>query len=88
MSTGSQWKPSRRAQALDWWLTRILRSIGAGGVVYTTLIRPDGAEMIVFGAMATGLDIGKFAVALVRSALAEARQVNELADSDTGELKD
>lgn len=88
MSTGSQWKPSRRAQALDWWLTRILRSIGAGGVVYATVIRPEAAEMIVFGAMATGLDIGKFAVALVRSALAEARQVNEMSDSDTDASSD
>lgn len=84
-----EWKPSRREQRADRWLNRIIRSIGAGGVVYTALIRPNGAEVIVFGAMAVGMDIGQFVISLARAALQEMRHVGDLSEQESdGESKD
>lgn len=78
-----EWKPSRREQRADWWLKRIIRSIGAGGVVYTAFIHPNGAEVIVFGAMGAGLDIGQFVISLARAALQEMRHVGDLSEQES-----
>lgn len=73
MSTLPPWKPARWEQHLLWWLKLLMRyPIGGGGVIYEALIAKDPIGTLVFGAIATSLDIGSLALTLLRAAAAQA----------------
>lgn len=79
MTPQPPWKPSRREQRLFWWIKLVNRMIGGAGVMYTTLLHADPIGMLVFGAMATSMDMGQFVVLLFRAARDEAREIERIA---------
>lgn len=79
----ADWKPSRTEQRLLWWLKLLMRyPIGGGGVIYSVFVRPDALAILVFGAIATSMDVGQLAVMLFRAAREESRAIERLLDAE------
>jgi hypothetical protein len=68
------WKPSRREQHILWWLQLIMRyGVGGGGLVWEALVDKlkNPYALLVFGALATALDVFSYLKALVKQAREE-----------------
>ncbi len=83
------WKPSRYEQRVLWWLQLLMRyGVGGGGLVWETLIDRlrNPFALLVFGALATSMDVFKYVKELIRQAREESvgleREVKRELDRD------
>ena len=82
MSTG-RWRPSRAEQRILWYLQVLMRYvIGGGGLIYELLIDRlhDQLALVVFGLLATSMDVFGYVAALVKQARQERLAVEEAVD--------
>jgi hypothetical protein len=85
MNEPTGWRPSPRAQALEWWATQVVRFLVGPTVIGWELLADHGHNLAwgLVGAMiTTSMDVRRLVLNLLAQAKAEQRSLQDMLDEE------